>query len=39
MLSTTTEVEFLRTNDNNVGEKKNKIKTGRKNKIDAIIKN
>lgn len=39
MLSKTTEVEFLRTNDHKVGEKKNKIKTGRKNKIDAIIKN
>jgi hypothetical protein len=39
MLSDNTEVEFLRTNDSNVGEKKNKIKTGRKNKIDAIIKN
>jgi hypothetical protein len=39
MLSETTEVEFLRTNENEIGNKKNKIKTGRKNRIDAIIKN
>ena len=39
MLSTTTDVEFLRTTDFRTGEKKNKIKTGRKNRIDAIIKN
>lgn len=39
MLSTTTEVEFLRSNEFRTGEKKNKIKTGRKNRIDAIIKN
>jgi hypothetical protein len=38
-LSTTTQVEFLRSNDFRTGEKKNKIKTGRKNRIDAIIKN
>lgn len=39
MLSETTEVEFIRTNDKEVGESKNKIKTGRKNKINATIKN
>jgi hypothetical protein len=39
MLSETTEVEFIRTNDKEVGENKNKIKTGRKNKINATIKN
>jgi hypothetical protein len=39
MLSTETEVEFLRTINYKTGDAKNKIKTGRKNKIDAIIKN
>ena len=38
-LSSTTEVEFLRTIDFKTGKDKNKIKTGRKNRIDAIIKN
>lgn len=38
-LSSTTEVEFFRTIDHKTGKDKNKIKTGRKNRIDAIIKN